>query len=74
MPIKVPRSDLPEDCLVDNRIYTDRATFDAERERIFNRVWNFVCHESEVPNPGDYVTVTVSPASRFSSAATATAS
>ena len=55
----VRKPDLPDECIVDNRVYTDRATFELERERIFNRVWNFVCHESELPNPGDYITVTV---------------
>src|SRR5262249_46767700 len=59
MSIRVPKPNLPEDCIVDNRVYTDRETFDLEREYIFNRVWNFVCHESEIPSAGDYLTVTV---------------
>ena len=25
-----------------------------ERERIFNNCWLYLCHESEVENPGDY--------------------
>lgn len=50
---------LPDECLVDNRVYTDQRTFDAERERLFNRVWNFACHESEIREPGDYLTTVV---------------
>jgi methanesulfonate monooxygenase large subunit len=53
------KPDLPAEYLVDNRVYTDRRTFDLERERLFFRIWNFVCHESEIPEPGDYLTTTV---------------
>jgi methanesulfonate monooxygenase large subunit len=41
---------------VDNRLYTDARTFDLERECIFERVWTFCCHESEVALPGQYLT------------------
>ena len=51
--------DLPETHYVDNSIYTDQTIFDDERERIFGRVWNFVCHESEIANPGDFRLVKV---------------
>lgn len=44
---------------ISNRIHTDQAIFDEEREKIFGQVWKFVCHESEVPNAGDYRAVTV---------------
>ena len=36
--------------------YTDRQIFDAEMRNIFERVWIFVGHVSEIPNPGDYKT------------------
>ena len=50
---------LPQTHYIDNRIYTDPGIFEEERDRIFGRVWNFVCHESEVRNPGDFRVVNV---------------
>jgi phenylpropionate dioxygenase-like ring-hydroxylating dioxygenase large terminal subunit len=45
--------------VVDNRTYVDSRVYDLELERIFDRVWLFVAHESEIASPGDYVTMTV---------------
>jgi len=50
---------LPGTHYVDNRFYTDQGIFAEERERVFRRVWNFVCHESEVRTPGDFRVVNV---------------
>jgi len=50
---------LPNEFLVDNRVYTDPKVFDLEQERLFLRCWNFVCHASEVRAPGDFLTTTV---------------
>jgi phenylpropionate dioxygenase-like ring-hydroxylating dioxygenase large terminal subunit len=57
--VQIAKPPLPSEFLVDNRVYTDPKVFDLERERLFLRVWNFVCHESEVREPGDFLTTTV---------------
>jgi phenylpropionate dioxygenase-like ring-hydroxylating dioxygenase large terminal subunit len=36
-------------------IYGDEEIFALERERVFGRSWLYLAHESEVPQPGDYV-------------------
>src|SRR3954471_13840737 len=36
-------------------IYSDPDVFHLERERLFSRTWQFLAHESEIPEPGDYV-------------------
>jgi methanesulfonate monooxygenase large subunit len=41
--------------VVDNRVYHDPAIYAAELERIFGRVWQLVCHESEVAEPGSFL-------------------
>ena len=48
------RPNLPETHFVDNRLYTDESIFREEQERIFAKVWQFVCHASEVAEPGDF--------------------
>lgn len=47
---------LPITHYVDSAIYRDEALFREEQEKIFNKVWLIVCHESEVPNVYDYRT------------------
>jgi phenylpropionate dioxygenase-like ring-hydroxylating dioxygenase large terminal subunit len=40
---------------VHGRLYRDAAIFEQEIERIWNRVWVYLAHESELPRPGDYL-------------------
>lgn len=42
--------------LVSRRLFVDEALHALEEERIFGRCWLFLGHESEIPQPGDYVT------------------
>jgi phenylpropionate dioxygenase-like ring-hydroxylating dioxygenase large terminal subunit len=57
--VLIAKPSIPSEFLVDNRVYTDPGVFALERERLFLRVWNFVCHESEIREPGDFLTTTV---------------
>ena len=45
-----------EQGLASRRLFVDEALFELEAERIFTRAWLFVGLESEIPQPGDYVT------------------
>jgi phenylpropionate dioxygenase-like ring-hydroxylating dioxygenase large terminal subunit len=44
---------------VNRAAMADPAVFAAERRRVFDRVWLYFGHESEVPNPGDFRTRTL---------------
>ena len=35
-------------------LYTDQAFFELERERLFRRTWQIVCHVNDIPKAGDY--------------------
>jgi phthalate 3,4-dioxygenase subunit alpha len=41
--------------MIPARLYSDPEIFELERRRLFGRTWAFLAHESEIPDPGDYV-------------------
>ena len=49
-------TDLVPEGRVHRRVYTDPDVFAAEMERIFRRAWVYVAHESQLTEPGDFVT------------------
>lgn len=49
--------DDPREFRISGGVYTDPEVFSTEMERIFERSWLYVGHESELPAPGDYKTV-----------------
>ncbi|MFK7963930.1 MAG: aromatic ring-hydroxylating dioxygenase subunit alpha [Burkholderiaceae bacterium] len=44
---------------VHRSVYTDQEIFDLEITEIFEKTWVYCGHVSQVPNPGDYYTLTI---------------
>lgn len=57
MPTAAELTAMVEPTRVHQRLYTDPAIFDLEMERIFAKTWVFAGHESQLPEPGDYIRV-----------------
>jgi len=48
---------LVEPTRIHRNVYTDPEVFDLEMERIWARSWIYIGHESQVPEPGNYITL-----------------
>ena len=58
--LKLPLTDDPQRSFtLPSSWYTDPAIYELEKELIFYRTWQFVCHVSEVPEAGDYATLRI---------------
>ncbi|GAA4512102.1 SRPBCC family protein [Actinoallomurus oryzae] len=49
-------ADVDRDVTVPRRVWADGDVHKRELARIFRTCWQFVAHDSEIPEPGDYVT------------------
>ena len=43
-----------ESGILDRRIFADEEIYREELQKIFGRAWNFMCHESQIPETGDF--------------------
>jgi benzoate/toluate 1,2-dioxygenase alpha subunit len=50
--------DRPDDgtFLVSRRLFNEAELFELEMKYIFENTWLFLCHEGQIPNPGDFFT------------------
>ena len=44
---------------VHRSVYTDPELFELEIKHVWEATWIYICHESQIPNPNDFVTTVV---------------
>src|SRR5436189_5751104 len=42
--------------LISRRIFIEQEIYEEELRQIFARCWLFLCHDSQIPRPGDFMT------------------
>ncbi|MGX7677578.1 aromatic ring-hydroxylating oxygenase subunit alpha [Jatrophihabitans sp. DSM 45814] len=52
-------SGIDDERLVHNSVYLDEKLYAHEQRSLLGRVWNFAGHDSDLPEPGDYLTLQV---------------
>jgi phenylpropionate dioxygenase-like ring-hydroxylating dioxygenase large terminal subunit len=50
---------IEDSCWIPKERYIDRQFFDAERDKLWTRVWQMACRLEEIPAVGDYVEYTI---------------
>jgi phenylpropionate dioxygenase-like ring-hydroxylating dioxygenase large terminal subunit len=45
--------------LISRRIFIEPEIYEEEQRQVFARCWLFLCHDSQVPLPGDFFTTTM---------------
>ena len=53
---KISDLTVPEEGIISSKVWSDPEIFDFELKKVFAKTWNFVAHETEIPNTNDYVT------------------
>lgn len=48
---------VPTDHFIDSEVYRSQSLFEEEQGKLLGKTWKFACHESEIPNAGDFRTL-----------------